>query len=307
MDYFINNYSNKINNINRDLKCIHNNRIYLHEKEICKNCGEIINEDLNTDTNYVNGEITNENLTSSLLPNMSMNTYISGNRYTSLQKLHLWNKVSSSERSLSEVFKRIDKYMYNIYDKNVIQDTKRVYTDLYNNSDGKKILTRGNIRVGLICACVYIALMNNHLPHEPFELSKIFKIELKIVKSGIRTFYQLNLNRNNKIFIHKISFIDYFNRFCNLLDMNRHSIKICNIILNRIKKLNLIKNNNTIVIVFGIIYLVIKKFNLKITKNQVLQISNISEITLNKIFKFYNTYSDLLFIDLHNCNDEISN
>jgi transcription initiation factor TFIIIB Brf1 subunit/transcription initiation factor TFIIB len=299
MEYFINIYSNKTNDNDKDLKCNHNNRIYLREKEICKDCGEIINEELNTDTNYVNGEITNENLTSSLLPNMSMNTYISGNRYTSLQKLHLWNKVSSSERSLSEVFKKIDTYMYNIYDKNIIQDTKRVYTELYNNSDGKKILTRGNIRLGLICACVYISLINNNLPHEPFELSKIFDIELKTIKSGIRTFYQLNLNRNSQIYVKDISFVDYFNRFCNLLNMKRKNIEICNIILNRIKKLNLIKNNNTIVIVFGIIYLVIKKLNLKITKNKLLETSNISEITLNKIFKFYDKYSKLLFIDLN--------
>lgn len=302
MDFFINKYENKSIDLKNYNDCKHLNIYYcnLKKQEICKVCGIVLKEDIISNKNdYVDGEYNNVNTISSLLPNMSMNTFISGNKYTSLQKLHLWSKVSSFERSLYEVFKKIDNIMYDIFNKKIVEDTKRIYHKLYNNDDDvKKILTRGDIRLGLISACSYFSLFNNHIPHEPFEIAKLYKIDLKIVKKGIREFYKINLNRNNKIIINNINYNDYFIRYSSILDIPIKFNRILFIVFNRIKKLNLIKNNNTIVIIFGILYLVILKFKINVSKQKLLTISNISEITLNKIFSLFNIYSDLLFLDI---------
>jgi transcription initiation factor TFIIIB Brf1 subunit/transcription initiation factor TFIIB len=299
MDYFINKYRNKeeIKDNNMDLNCEHINVIYnnIDKNNICKNCGKIIKEGKISD-NIDNA--TSENIIQ-LLPNMSMNCFISGSKYNSLQKIHLWTPVSSAERSLSEVFKIIDKYMFSIFNKNIIQESKKIYSDLYNNSGSEqKTLTRGNIRLGLIIASCYFALLNNGLPYEPFEMAKLFNINIKIIKDGIRKFYDINTSREEKIIdIKNVNHKDYFYRFCNIIDMKTIYIELC---IKIFEILNLIKNNNTIVIIFGVIYCVIKYYKIDIKKSILLEVSNISEITLNKVYKSFSYYNDLLFIGLEN-------
>ena len=48
-----------------------------------------------------------------LLPKSSMGTFISGNSYGSIKRLHLWNQMPADERSLWLVFKKITAFTIN--------------------------------------------------------------------------------------------------------------------------------------------------------------------------------------------------
>jgi transcription initiation factor TFIIB len=78
------------------------------------------------------------------------------------------------------------------------------------------------------------------------------------------------------------SFID---RFCSKLNMNDELTKLCKFICKKIEKLNIMSENTPHSIAAGIIYFITQIFNLHITKRDVKNISEISEVTINKCFK----------------------
>lgn len=273
------------------------NHIITDIQSICKICGKMLNNNFISDSpewfNYSHEETRCENSFNHLLPRLSMNTFLSGNKYTKLQKIHLWSKITSEERSLLEVFNKIDRYMIYKFNKDIIESVKYFYKKIYLGNETKtKVLTRGNNRLGLISGCIYIMSNNNNILYEPYEIAKMCEIDTKIVKNGIKKIYSLEHIQD---MIDDINFNNYFIRYTNLLKIEKDFTNLFIEVYNRINKLRLLENNTNIVIVFGIIYLTLSYFNIDISKKYLCNLSNISEITLNKFYSNYKIYNDILF------------
>jgi transcription initiation factor TFIIB len=78
------------------------------------------------------------------------------------------------------------------------------------------------------------------------------------------------------------SFID---RYCSRLNINSELTKLAKFIAMRIEKNNLIPENTPHSIAAGIIYFVSQECKLNVSKKAVNNISEISEVTINKCYK----------------------
>ena len=148
-------------------------------------------------------------------------------------------------------------------------------------------ISRGVNRCGIIVASVFFACKNCDVPRSDKELSKIFNVNNKIVTSGIKKFREiLRTNRNyNHRLINKTSICsnDLIDRYCNKLNIsNSEEIKnICKKIGSH--KIN--SENTPPSIAAGCIYYIIVHNDLNITKRDIHNVCEISEVTINKCFK----------------------
>ena len=67
--------------------------------------------------------------------------------------------------------------------------------------------------------------------------------------------------------------------------MNQELTKVCKFVATRIQRNNLIPENTPHSIAAGIVYFIAQVCNINISKKAVSQISEISEVTINKCYK----------------------
>lgn len=240
------------------------------------------------------------NIINPLLPKSSMGTFIGGNKYSNIQRIHTWSSMPSSERSLWEIYKKINRLLQNSDITNkIIEESKYYYKMITENDDKLKgILTRGSIRMGLISACIYISCKNNKVPRHSIEIANLCNIDENLVTKGLKKFGEIEKRKKLNINTKQTKPSEFINIYCNKLFLGKDIKKLCLVLCKRILELGILKNNTPPSIASGIVYLIIIKLNLdkKISKNSLINIIKISEVTLNKTYKKLNIYSNILFI-----------
>lgn len=238
------------------------------------------------------------NIINPLLPKSSMGTFIGGNRYSNIQRLHTWSSMPSSERSLWIIYKKINRLLQNSDIANKIIEESKYYYKMITENDKKLkgILTRGSIREGLIAACIYISCKNNGVPKHSAEIAKLCEIDENLLTKGLKKFVEIEKRKKLSINNKQTRPSEFINIYCNKLnfppDIKRLSLILC----DRAIKLGILKNNTPPSIASGIVYLLIIKLELNISKTKLIDIVKISEVTLNKTYKKLNNYSQYLFI-----------
>jgi len=77
----------------------------------------------------------------------------------------------------------------------------------------------------------------------------------------------------------------FIERFCSKLNINNELTKLCKFISMKIERTNIMPENTPHSIAAGIVFFVSQLCKLNITKRDVKNISEISEVTINKCFK----------------------
>lgn len=282
---------------------------YNYSNEVCGECGIIYNKiiDENSEVRYY-GVTDNKSVDpkrdgqpiNPLLPKSSLGTFISpfyNYKYKSLARIHKWNQMPPDERSLYEVFKRIDIMTKNTkINKKIATETKLYYKKLSEKDDKiKGFLTRGNIRTALIASCLFISCKNNKKPLREVEIAKICGISKSDVTKGLKKFSELEKSKGIKINNYN-NIHDFINTYSISLNINHNLIKIIHLIYIRAKKINIIKNNNYYSICGGLLYFISTQFELDIKKSNIIDKIKISEVTLNKIYKEFLENKKILFI-----------
>ena len=92
------------------------------------------------------------------------------------------------------------------------------------------------------------------------------------------------VNKDKTVFVttKPDAFID---RFCSKLNMNIELTKLCHFISMKIEKLNIMPENTPHSIAAGVVYFISQFCKLNISKHDVKNVSEISEVTINKCFK----------------------
>lgn len=238
-----------------------------------------------------------------LLPKSSMGTFIGGNRYGNLQRLHSWNAMPSDERSLWTVFQSINQNTKNsgLVNK-IIEQAKLYYKILSEKSKNKKnnetLLTRGIIRKGIISACIFVACKNNNVPRLASEIADMCDIKTSDVTRGLKKFVEIEMKKNLNININITSCNDFIERYCNKLDINSNYKKLIQFLATRAKKLSIVNDNTPQSIATGVIYLVNILYNLKIYKTKIKEKLKISDVTVSKCYKKLLAKKSILFIGL---------
>lgn len=273
------------------------------QEYVCINCGNINKKDAIVSDSEINNydylNIGREN-TNILLPKSSLLTFIRGSnpQFRNLKQIQLYHRPTE-ERGLWEVFKKIDTiFLKNIkLPKKIKNDVKYYYKLLCeDNEDGS--LTRGEIRNGIIIACIYIALKNNNRPININELSKICNIKKSTITKGMKRVNEIEKKKNIKILNTDDNIHYYIHIFCNKINLGFDDIEIIHLLYERAVRINIIKNNTNKTICVGLIYLYIKYMKLNIDKKVIIKSMDISQVTLIKIYNLYNEYSNILFIGL---------
>ena len=223
------------------------------------------------------------------LPKSSIGTAVSSsnnrcdNNTNKVRRFQTWNSMTYKERSLNEVYSLItNTCKANNINQKIINEAKSLYTLV-----AEVKISRGLNRSGIIVASVFFACKNCEVPRSDKELSKIFKVNNKVVTSGINKFQEiLRTNRSYNMRLvtkNSITPSDLIDRYCNRLNITDivEIKKLC----NNINKHKLVSENTPPSISAGCIYYYVVKNKLNISKKDIHEVCEISEVTINKCYK----------------------
>ena len=196
-----------------------------------------------------------------------------------------WLSMPYKEKSKYEAFQIITTHANQAgIPKIFIESAIRYYNIISNNKT-----YRGLNRDGLLAASVYIAFSANNNARTAKEIASIFNLDTSSATKGCKN----ALNILNDIEEHTVDKTEletttpdsFIHRYCSKLGMNNNLTELCYIIAIIVWKKGLISENTPHSISTGIIYYVCQKCHLNISKLDIHNYSQISEVTINKCYK----------------------
>ena len=295
-----------LKDIKEKTNCCINQTNYLYEDEIiiCKKCGKSINNIINSPEWRFYGSDDSKRSDPTrcgmpvniLLPKSSIGTTVNnkGNYMDRISTRQRWNSMPYKERSKYKVFVEIDTRCRSNNLPIIISETSK---SLYSVISEIKI-SRGKNRKGIIAACVFNACKECKVPRSIKEISQIFDMDSKVLTKGCKNYTEIiRLNKhtiNRCQNLDTIIVSDFIERFSYNLSINEEGVKFIKYISTLCEKLDLIYDNTPPAMATGCIYLSCKIRKNKITKKDISEQCNISEVTVNKCYKKLESNVELL-------------
>jgi len=150
---------------------------------------------------------------------------------------------------------------------------------------GKNIIMRCINRRSMIAACLFHACKLQKETRSPKEIADIYDLEIKHVNRGCRKFCDI-IDSNTLFYQIKSSLSsDFIERNAKKLNIDKQYITIAKDVSTNIHKLDLASTHEPPSVAAGCILLVITHYNIPLTKKQVSDIFNISDVTFSKTFR----------------------
>jgi transcription initiation factor TFIIB len=199
-----------------------------------------------------------------------------------------WQSMPYKEKSQYDEFQKITILSQNAgMPKLIIDDAIR-----YHKKISEYDLTfRGDNRDGILAASIYISCRVNNFPRTAKEISTIFHLDVNNATKGCKNALSIinniekDLDNNEKTSFSKTKPEDFIHRYCSKLNINNELTKLCKFIAMKIENNGLMLENTPHSIAAGIVYFITQISNLNISKKDVKNVSEISEVTINKCFK----------------------
>lgn len=198
-----------------------------------------------------------------------------------------WQSMPYKEKSQYDEFERIKMMANNAgISKCIIDEALRLH-----NKISKERTFRALNRDGVIAASIYLSGKMNNYPRTAKEIATIFNLDKSSATKGCKNASMIlnkierNLDSEDKTVMCQTKPLAFIERYCSKLRMNSELTKLCQFIAIRIDKNNLVPENTPHSIATGIIYFVAQMCKLNISKRDVRNISDISEVTINKCCK----------------------
>jgi len=210
------------------------------------------------------------------------------NYFNHLKKINNWQSMPYHERSLKKVFDSLTQNGYNSgLTLNIVEFSHKLFSEVskLQNVVGETKLSRGDIRDGLIAACLFYACKEYEVSRSPQEIGKNCNIQTSDVTRGINLFYELMKNSksiNLNKYITKYS--DFVERYCNNLGI---SAKLTNEIMalgKKVDELKILTKNTPQAMACGCIFFVVTMYNMNITKTNISDKCGISVPTITKSY-----------------------
>lgn len=228
---------------------------------------------------------------SELLPDSSLGSVIG---YTSnespdmriIRKFHLWNSMTYKERSLYNIFDMLTvNALNNGIPKSIIEEAKMLYKKI---SELK--ISRGDNRSGLIASSIYMSCKTNKVPRSTKEIAKIFNIKPTVMTKGCKKFQEimkLNMDSTNPD--------DFVSRFCSKLELDNDRRDLCKRVLKRADDLSIVSENTPPSIAAGSIYLCSVVAGWGLSKKDLSDACEISQVTISKCYKKLAVHAEAIF------------
>jgi len=199
-----------------------------------------------------------------------------------------WQSMPYKEKSQYDEFQRITIMAQNAgIPKLIIDDAIRYHKKISEYDQ----TFRGDNKDGIIAASIYISCRINNYPRTAKELATIFHLDVTSATHGCKN-VQLILNQLEKDMDNKEKTLfcktkpeAFIERYCSKLNINSELTKLCQFIAIKIEKNNLMPENTPHSIAAGVVYFISQLCKLNISKKDVKNVSEISEVTINKCYK----------------------
>jgi transcription initiation factor TFIIB len=205
-----------------------------------------------------------------------------------IRRYNEWQSVPYKEKTRYNEFQRIMMYaqIAGISTK-IVDDAIKYHKKIseYEHS------FRGDNKNGLLIASIYVSFRINEYPRTAKELAAMFNLDVAIATKGCKLAMMiLNDLESEKDNEHKTHFVqttpnDFIERYCSRLNINAELTQLCKFISVKIEKENLMQSNAPNSIAAGIVYYISHLCNLNVSKADVSNVSEISEVTINKCYK----------------------
>ena len=207
-----------------------------------------------------------------------------------------WQSMPYKEKAHYDEFERI-KIMANNsgIPKIIVDDALR-----YHKKISEQKTFRALNRDGIIAASIYISCRVNDYPRTAREIAVIFHLDngsaTKGCKNAVTILNKLekDMDGRDKTHLCQTKPIDFIERFCSKLEINKELTKLAQFIALRIEKNHLMPENTPHSVAAGIVFFIASNCGLNITKFEVKKVSEISEVTINKCFKKLDTMKEML-------------
>ena len=199
-----------------------------------------------------------------------------------------WQTMPYKEKSQYDDFQVITNMAQNAGIPKMIIDDAIYY---HKKISEYELNFRGTNRDGILAASIYISCRINNFPRTAKEIACIFHLDVTSATKGCKNALAIinNLEKDvmnkDKTTFCKTKPEDFIERFCSKLNINGELTKVCQFIAMKIEKENLMPENTPHSIAAGIIYFICQVFHLNVSKKDIKNISEISEVTINKCFK----------------------
>ena len=199
-----------------------------------------------------------------------------------------WQSMPYKEKSQYDEFQRITLMSQNAgMPKLIIDDAVR-----YHKKISEYELTfRGDNRDGILAASIYISCRINNYPRTAKEIATRFHLDVTSATKGCKNALSIvnNLEKDmvnaDKTLFCKTKPEAFIERYCSKLNINSELTRVCQFIAMKIEKTELMPENTPHSIAAGVVYFIAQICKLNISKRDVKNISEISEVTINKCFK----------------------
>lgn len=199
-----------------------------------------------------------------------------------------WQSMPYKEKSQYEDFQRITIMAQHAGIPKIIIDDAILYHKKISEHD---TTFRGDNRDGILAGSIYISCRVNNYPRTAKEIASIFHFDATVATKGCKNALaivnELEKDMDNK---EKTSFCKtkpeaFIERFCSKLNINNELTKLCQFISMKIEKMNVMPENTPPSIAAGVVYFIAQLFKLNISKKDVKNVSETSEVTINKCYK----------------------
>jgi transcription initiation factor TFIIB len=228
--------------------------------------------------------------TSELLPESSLGSMI-GYAYNEsydvrlMRKYQQWNSMTYRERSLYNIFDSLTtSAVNNGISKSIIEEAKALYKKV---SEAR--ISRGDNRSGLIASSIYISCKNNKVPRSCKEIAKIFNLKSTTMTRGCKKFAEIM-----KLNMDATTADDFISRFCSKMGLDNEKKEICKHVIRRTDELSIVSENTPPSVAAGTIYLCSMVCGWEISKKDLSESCDISQVTVNKCYKKMLAYQKLL-------------
>lgn len=199
-----------------------------------------------------------------------------------------WQSMPYKEKSQYDDFQIITTMAQHAGIPKMIIDDAIVYHKKISESDAR---FRGDNRDGIIAASIYISCRINNYPRTAKEIASIFHLDATSATKGCKNAMSIintlekDMDNKEKTNFGKTTPDAFIERYCSKLNINSELTKLCQFVSMKIVKMGVMPENTPPSIAAGVVYYISQLCKINISKRDVKNVSETSEVTINKCYK----------------------
>lgn len=208
-----------------------------------------------------------------------------------------WQSMPYKEKAQYDEFQKITMFAQNAGIPKLIIDDAITYHKKISQCEQT---FRGENKEGLLLAAVYISCRQNKYPRTAKELAIIFNVDITCATKGCKTAQVIlndlekDLSMTEKTTFNKTTPDSFIQRYCSKLKISAELTRLCEFVSVKIENQNLMPENTPHSIAAGVIYFIVQLCRLDVSKKEIRNVSEISEVTINKCYKKMEKIKDTL-------------